>query len=350
MSNVETFGIVGSGQFAKTAAKHFAPEGAEVLVYDQNERAELPKGTYKASFPDVAASDVIVLSVPFDAYRFVLPELAVQTRDDGLIVDVCSVKMKPHQEFKAHGLLNREEVLMSHPLFGPQTTNGSIDGRNIVVTQVHGEKATDLLGLWNSKGANMLPMSPREHDMEMAKVHVLPFFIGRTLLDLGITESKLGTNYFDKLVALVDVERLHSQELYETIQRHNPFADSTRIEFIAELCLKHLEVSQEYESAPDVDDPNEIIQGHRRTLDLTIEPLIDVVYGLRFAITRKIGAVKAEHGMEGFDPEREKQLDIQAAASAEKLGIDPDYFVRQKRLTRAQVVLEHAEIKQRLAE
>ena len=124
---------------------------------------------------------------------------------------------------------------MTHPLFGPQTAGSGIEGKNLAVTYQAGRLAEQLLEVWQQKGVNIVEMCATKHDLEMAKVHVLTFFVGRTLLEMGIEPSPLNTPYYSELLDLVEVERHHSLELFYTIQRHNPFAAGMRRKFIAKL-------------------------------------------------------------------------------------------------------------------
>lgn len=232
MPSVRTFGIIGYGEFGPVAAHHLAPPGAEVLVFDKNPN-RLPVGNARrAGFTAVAGADVIILAVPFDSYESVLPELSDQSRPESLIVDVCSVKMKPTASFAKHGLLARKNVLMTHPLFGPQSLTDGLSGKNLAITQQSGDLAEQLITEWQQKGIITVRISSEEHDREIAKVHALTFFVGRILLKMGIEPSFLNTPYYSELLDLVDVERHHSQELFDTIQRHNPFARETRERFL----------------------------------------------------------------------------------------------------------------------
>ncbi len=306
MHSIETFGIVGYGEFGAVSAKHLAPADSEILVFDQNRDVVMPDGVCRADFGSVASADVVVLAVPFDAYSTVLPAVASKAREGTLIVDVCSVKVKPTQAFNTEGLFDRDEVLMTHPLFGPQSANGGIVDKNIVVTDSKGERAHDLLGLWQEKGANITRMSPDDHDREMARVHVLPFLIGRTLLNLGITESSLGTNYFSKLLALADLERHHSAELFATIQQHNPFAASIRSELIAEMSVIHAQVRADTVLSGDSSDLGERLRECREVLDLLDRYSLDIL-GLRFSVTKEIGRIKPKLGLSSVDTNREEE-------------------------------------------
>ncbi len=243
MPSVRTFGVIGYGEFGPVAAQHLAPPGTEVLVFDKNPD-RLPVGNARrAGFTAVAGADVIILAVPFDSYESVLPELSDQSKPESLIVDVCSVKMEPTAAFAKHGLLDRANVLMTHPLFGPQSVTDGVIGKELIVTQESGSLAEHLLAMWHQKGIKLTRTSAEEHDREMKRTHALPFFVGAALLKMDIGPSRFNTRYYSELMDLVEVERHHSPQLFDTIQRHNPFAREERERFITTLQQIHDELA-----------------------------------------------------------------------------------------------------------
>ncbi|MCX6727902.1 MAG: prephenate dehydrogenase/arogenate dehydrogenase family protein [Candidatus Saccharibacteria bacterium] len=235
MNNIKTFGVIGGGEFGNVVAMHLAPAGSEVLGFDVNPNATFPESVRRVGLEAVTQADVVVLAVPFPSFEALVPEVVALTPKDTLIVDICSVKVRPTELFQEHGLLDRLSVLMAHPMFGPQSIETGVAGKSIVVTEQKGPTSKLLLEDWQSKGLNIMHMTADAHDQEMARVHALTFFIGRALLTMDIQPSLLVTGYFDKLMALVETERHHSQELFETIQRHNPYAAAMRAEFLQTL-------------------------------------------------------------------------------------------------------------------
>lgn len=235
MSSIDTFGVIGGGEFGNVVAAHLAPEGSEVLGFDTNPDASFPESVRRVGLEAVTQADVVVLAVPFPSFETLVPEVVTLAPKDTLIVDICSVKVRPTEFFQEHGLLDRLSVLMTHPLFGPQSIDTGVSGKTLVVTEQKGPTSELLLEDWQHKGIEIKHMTADDHDQEMARVHALTFFIGRALLAMDVQPSELGTGYFAKLMALVDTERHHSPELFETIQRYNPHAAAMREEFMQTL-------------------------------------------------------------------------------------------------------------------
>ena len=246
MSDIETVGIIGGGEFGQSAAKTLVPRGADILMHDKNPHVPPPEGVRSVGLNALIGADVIILATPYNAYEQLLPILEEEASAETLIVDVCSVKLRPTRLYRDHGLLDRENILMTHPLFGPQSLAEPGTSKNLVVTHQRGDIAQKLIDDWTQKGIETTSMSPIKHDLEMAKVHALTFFIGRGLLKMGIEPSPLNTPYFSKLLALIDVERQHSDELFDTIQRHNPFAFAMRQKLLDTLQDLHEQTSEKY--------------------------------------------------------------------------------------------------------
>lgn len=320
MHSIDTFGIIGGGEFGRVAAEHLAPPGADLLMFDHSQAVELPKNVTGADLATTANSDVVVLAVPFDAYDPLVSDVASLVARRTLIVDVCSVKTKPASFFADHGLLDRDNVLMTHPLFGPQSTEQGVAGKSIVVTEGHGEYTEQLLASWHERDINTIEMSAEDHDREMAKVHVLPFIIGRSLLEMGITESPLTTNYFGKLLALIDVERHHSPELFNTIQQHNPYAANIRSELIATMAALHAQVVVDAADTLEGLEPMDQLNEYRAILDV-LDGYRDILLGLRFNITERVGILKANNDMPSADPIREQAQRQKRHDDAVRLGI-----------------------------
>jgi len=95
---------------------------------------------------------------------------------------------------------------------------------------------------------------------------------------------------------------------------------------------------------PPAGDFCELLLAHRRELDALDEQLVSLL-AARFAVTRRIGALKAAHGVPAADAERERaQLESLTLLSRE-LGLPSDVtralyqtlfqFVRENHLTQA---------------
>ena len=227
-----TVGLIGYGSFGELVAQIL--DGRATVKVTSRTLSKVPE-RLRASMAEVAACDDVVISVPLGSYRTVLTELAQHITPDTVVVDVCSVKQIPCRLITE--LLPNNKLVATHPLFGPQTTTDGLEGLVMVVCdeESDAEEARNLSEFAESLGLEVVHMSAEEHDREMAKIHALTFFIARGLFGMDIEDFRLKTPSYKRLESLIELERNHSEELFETIQLGNPFAESVRRGFVRDI-------------------------------------------------------------------------------------------------------------------
>lgn len=224
---MKTLGIIGYGHFGQLLTTHLSPHFS-LKVYSASGK----HNQWSSSLEQVAGCDYLVLSIPLSKHSEVCEQLKPFLRPDTVIVDVCSVKEESGQIIKRH--LPTQPMLSTHPLFGPESAAESLKGHIIVVCPDMSSEA--LIGPFEefckNLGLEVVSMSSKEHDKNIALVQGLTFFIARTLKDFDLHESKLVTPSFRKLIALAELEQQHTKELFVTIQKGNPHTEGIRQHFI----------------------------------------------------------------------------------------------------------------------
>jgi len=234
-----TFGVIGFGAFGKLLSTVLAKYG-NVLIYSKRDIAEeaAESGARQAEFEEVAKCKIIIIATGLNEFEEVCSKLANFVGPKTLVMDVCSVKVKPAQIMSQH-LSDKCGLMTSHPLFGPQSaSNGDIKGQKIVVHPLKlsvSDFAKVKSLLRDILGLQVIEMTPEEHDHQMAWVHGLTFFVGRGLMSIDPPKSELTTAYYQKLLDLVELEKSHSEELFNTIEAGNPYAAEIRQKFIGHL-------------------------------------------------------------------------------------------------------------------
>ncbi len=226
-------GILGYGQFGAFMAKHLH-QYAEVVVYNRTEVSVMHGNA--APLETVCAADIVIFSVPMNAFE----ELCVQTQSlipqTSVIVDVTSVKVPPLKMLQTH--FPKHQILGTHPIFGPQSGKDGIAHLPIVLTNVSLELAqyervksflSDTLKL------AVIEVSADEHDKAMAHVQGLTHFIGRALTEMQISDSPLATQSYKQLLELIRLVGSDSWELFQTIENENPHARDVRAAFLSTL-------------------------------------------------------------------------------------------------------------------
>lgn len=227
-------GIIGFGQLgqfiAKHLKKHFKTAAAD--KFDKSEEAKA-LGTDFVSISDAASKEVVILAVPINQFEGTLKQIIPNLKPGALLLDVCSVKMKPAEIMQAIVPKN-VDVIATHPLFGPQSGAKGIKGLKIVICPIRTTKLEKLKKFLEEKlELKVLVKTPEEHDGQMATAACLSHFIGRTLIKLGINEQEIDEPSFRKLLELKKMLEEDSFELFKDIQQNNPFAKGVRDKFVS---------------------------------------------------------------------------------------------------------------------
>lgn len=225
MNNIKTISVIGRGGFGALTSS---------LIPDNIEHSSFGSKDTIDNIQQIGKSDVIFLCIPLDAYPQVLDQLAPHLDTETLVVDVCSVKVMPAKLLAKH-LPDHKNILLTHPLFGPQSWNNGTQ-LDLVVTSEMDDKAKEIVTYCDKTlGLRILHMTNEEHDKRMAEIHALTFFIARALTKLDLQSEPFMTPSFQKLLDLVALDESHSEALFRTIENGNPFAADERKKFLDEL-------------------------------------------------------------------------------------------------------------------
>jgi prephenate dehydrogenase len=181
---------------------------------------------------EVAQADFLIPAVPLESYEKVCKMIKPYLAKNTVIVDVCSVKVKPIQLLRSH--FPNQPLVATHPMFGPESASASLDDHAMVLCP---EVSTDepyqkIKRFSENVGLKVVELSCEEHDKGIAVVQGLTFFVARTLKTMGIHDQVLHTPSFQRLLNLVELERHHSQQLFETIQLGNEYTTGVREYFL----------------------------------------------------------------------------------------------------------------------
>jgi prephenate dehydrogenase len=230
MKLITSYGIIGLGSFGQFIAT-LLPPSAKVYGYDSQTKSEHKKIT-QASFEEITQCDAVILAVPLSAYPEVLGRLQSSISADCLVIDVCSVKSAPEEYFQEY-FPNHKNILMTHPLFGPQSANDSTKGHKLLVTKSIGDSAEELLRYCEDVlELDIKHTNAHDHDKLMAQVHVLTFFVARGLSSMNLADVLFTTPSYKMIQDLVTFDETHTDSLFQTIQSGNPYASEMRKHFV----------------------------------------------------------------------------------------------------------------------
>lgn len=224
-------GVIGYGAFGRLLVDELTKVVERVFVYDLAKDASLPDNAEFTNLAQLANCEVIFLATTFDAFDDVLAELATFLGQDTIVADVCSVKLKPLAKMQKL-LPTNTKIVATHPLFGPESGRQDQIKKAVICTESDEEAMGKIASLYQQLDWEVINMTADEHDLEMARIHGLTFFIAETLLELNLPEPTMPTSFYVNLQNLVEIQAKHSDKLTETIEKHNPYSADARARFL----------------------------------------------------------------------------------------------------------------------
>ncbi|MBT3539280.1 prephenate dehydrogenase [Candidatus Parcubacteria bacterium] len=223
-------GIIGHGRFGALWAYCMKKFGDVVIHDKENENLE-----------EVLNVDLLFLLVPISEIKNVCKEISDKLNENTIVVDACSVKVKPVEGMKSE-LKHSQPIIATHPLFGPDSVKRlGLEGQKIVVSKVRVTEGqlSFLESMLKKMKLEIIHATPEEHDRQMARSQALVHFLGRGLGDLKLEDQQIATPDYNSLLEINDLVNNDTWELFFDMQLHNPFAREIREELLTSL--KNLE-------------------------------------------------------------------------------------------------------------
>lgn len=207
--------IIGYGAFGRLAHHHLENH-FDILIHD-------PKAEYDTPLSEVAKSDIILICTPVRTIENIAQNLAPLLQAGQLVMDVASVKTLPAQWMEKHLPVN-VDIVATHPIFGPESGKNGIEGLPISLMNVRGNRLADVENFCqNTLHLRTIITTPADHDQEMAYVQGLTHLIAKILKRMDVPELQQTTKTYNHLLAMVDMIKNDSPELFQSIQTDNPF-------------------------------------------------------------------------------------------------------------------------------
>ncbi|MCK4782042.1 prephenate dehydrogenase/arogenate dehydrogenase family protein [Candidatus Parcubacteria bacterium] len=215
--------IGGKGKMGAWFNGFFENQGFKVLVSD-----------VKTKFSNVELAkkaDIVIVSVPIGNTVRVIKEVRDFVRKDALLCDITSLKEEPVEAMRKA----KSGVLGMHPLFGPLVQN--LEGQKFVFCGVKNNQWVDFLRkIFVKNKAEIIEVSPEEHDKQMAIVQALIHFtnigLARTLYSQKIIpKSSFLTPVFRLQILIIGRILGQNPELYAELEIRNPYFKNVLIDF-----------------------------------------------------------------------------------------------------------------------
>lgn len=179
--------------------------------------------------------DYVIFSVPVQFLKDSVEELGNFISEKTVILDVSSVKIYPLKIIE--NKFPKNQIIGTHPMFGVPSIEKKLDNLKVVISNVSGSNYENekIIKYIKSIGFGIYKMSADEHDKRMAKVQALTHFIGEGLKSFDLRDDELKTYSYRIMYSLHIDTSLNTKELFETIQKFNPYAKNIRKKLISEL-------------------------------------------------------------------------------------------------------------------
>jgi prephenate dehydrogenase len=226
-------GIIGFGAFGRLMAQHLRPH-ARLCAYDP----AVPPGPF-AGMPDVvltnlahaARCSIVVLATPVSRMEETVAAIGPYLQPGALVLDVGSVKSVPAAIMR-QGLPAHVEIMATHPLFGPQSARDGIKGLKIAICPIRGRRGWRVAAFLRRKlGLDVVMTTPEAHDHEAAMVQGLTHLIAKVLVQMEPLPTRMTTRSFDLLMEGVGMVRDDAPEVFQAIERANPYSREVRRRF-----------------------------------------------------------------------------------------------------------------------
>ncbi len=227
--------IIGFGRFGKTLYR-LLKDDFKIVLYNKSKidtkGLNLSENTViETNLSNIYESEAIFYAVPISNFEKVIKEHKKYFSEKNLLIDVLSVKMHAQKVFEKHIKNTDIQALLTHPMFGPDSTKDGFEKHVIIVDKFK----TDNINykFWKnyflSKKLKVVEMSAREHDKTAANSQGLTHFIGRLLDEFKFEKTDIDSLGAKKLLDIKQQTCNDSWQLFNDLQQYNPYTKQMRL-------------------------------------------------------------------------------------------------------------------------
>lgn len=267
--------IIGTGLIGGSMALKLKQKGlaSKIIGIDKNEE-HLKEAKSLGIIDDylpfdegVKSADLIIVAIPVDAARIILPNILDLLNDKQTIMDVGSTKDGIVKAIKNHP--NRSRYVATHPMWGTENSGptaamaDAFTGRAAVICNQE-ESAEDAVELvqrvYGALEMNLLYMNSEDHDIHTAYIshisHITSYALANTVLEKEKEEDtifQLASSGFSSTVRLakshpemwVPIFRQNKENVLDVLNEHisqlrkfKSALEKENYEYLEELILK----------------------------------------------------------------------------------------------------------------
>lgn len=198
-------GLIGGSLALRLKEKKFASKVYGVDTNESNLKKALSLGIIDEAVDletAIKKSTLIILAIPVDAIKSLLPSIIDQVNDQQIVVELGSTKEQLLEGVNDHP--KRGRLVASHPMAGTEYSgpeaalNDLFLDKTMVLCDVKSsdEDALELVEtLCDALGMNIIFMNPKEHDLHTAYVshisHITSFALALTVLEKEKSQGRI---------------------------------------------------------------------------------------------------------------------------------------------------------------
>ncbi|MGH7245955.1 MAG: prephenate dehydrogenase/arogenate dehydrogenase family protein, partial [Candidatus Levyibacteriota bacterium] len=230
-----TITIIGFGRFGKTLYKLLKDDFA-ITIFTRSEITDTSNFTKQTkiakNLADAYKNDIIFFCVPIASFENVIKKHKKYFRDFHTLIDVLSVKMHPKKIFEQQIKNKHIQILLTHPMFGPDSSKFGFEGLPIILDKFQTNNAT--YNFWKSffekKKLKIVEMTAQEHDKLAARSQGVAHFIGRLLEEYKMKPTLIDSVGAKKLLEVMEQTCNDTWELFSNLQTFNPYTKAMRLQ------------------------------------------------------------------------------------------------------------------------
>lgn len=237
--NMKTVSIIGFGRFGKTLYRLLHGD-FDITIFDVNKsvfdsfRPDKSKSTKIAkNLEDVYKSEVIFYCVPISKFESIIKKHKKYISDNHVLIDTLSVKELPEKIFVDNLFGMKTGVILTHPMFGPDSSKDGFTGLRIVMNNFQGKASSKDYDFWKryfiSQGLKIVELTPKKHDELAARSQGVTHFLGRLLSSYGFSKTPIDTKGAEALYKVMEQTNNDSWELFNNLQNFNQYSRRMRI-------------------------------------------------------------------------------------------------------------------------
>ena len=234
---MKTVSIIGFGRFGKTLYR-LLKDDFSITIYQRKplsgKEKKLLNNVTKATtkIQEVYTSEVIFFAVPISSFESIIKAHKKYFKKNHLLIEVLSVKVHPKKVLETYGEKSSARFLLTHPMFGPDSSEKGFEGLPIVLCG--GTLSAKDYDFWKSyfkkKRLRIVEMTAHEHDRLAARSQGLTHFIGRLLAQMQIKKGPIDSLGTKKLLEIEEQTCNDTWQLFTDLQQYNPYTKSMRLQ------------------------------------------------------------------------------------------------------------------------